>query len=365
MRNGSSYPIREVYVSDTIKTISMSIFCVVAVIGIVGNLLTIISIILNKRLKSIPNVYICNLAIADLIVCAVIAPFSAYMFTVDPSSVSPQICTFIGALTAGLLGKTMFGLTAIAVNRFILLVKGGKIYNKIYSRYSVTVSVCLLWILPVLIILPGLFGFGQFGYNSMLGACIFISHDLMTYIYVQTILHGVCVGPCVIITTLCYAFIIVHFRKTQRRIRESVYQPPLSDCNAAKVKDTEQCSGSNHTDEKNKAYEDDASSSGPSNNNSSRISHNRIRKRTKASRRVVMNLCTVFTVFLFCWLLIVSIFTIDIHNQLPASVSHIFYSIAVSNSCLNVFIYAGMNSAFRSSYVNILTFRFHRINSTF
>lgn len=363
MLNGTAAPYVEVYVPEMVKTISMSIFCVVTVVGVVGNLLTILSIILNKKLKSIPNVYICNLAIADLIVCSLIAPFSAYIFTVKPESVSPQVCTFIGALTSALLGKTIFGLTAIAVNRFILLVKGGKFYNRAYTRQSVVVSVCLLWLLPILIILPALFGFGQFGYNSMMGTCIFISHDLTTYIYVQTILHGVCVGPCVFVTTLCYSCIIVHFRKMQRRIRESVYRPAISDGGAnMKTQGAAEVSGGSLPDE-NKAYEDEASSSGPSNNNSA--SHGRIRKRTKASRRVVMNLCTVFTVFLLCWLPIVSIFTIDIHNTLPAAVSHIFYAIAVSNSCLNVFIYAGMNSAFRKSYINILTFRFDRINSSF
>ena len=110
-------------VDDIIKTFLIIMYSAISVVGIFGNLLTILSILLNKKLRSIPNVYICNLAFADLIVCAVISTFSAYLLTVDPLRVSAIMCQFIGALTPALLGKTLLGLTAIAVNRYILLEK--------------------------------------------------------------------------------------------------------------------------------------------------------------------------------------------------------------------------------------------------
>ncbi|KAF6026254.1 GPR84 [Bugula neritina] len=355
------YEEAEEAVNTTIPTIAMALYCIISVIGVIGNSLTIISILINKKLKSIPNVYIGNLAAADFVVCAVIAPFSAYLLTIDHTTIPSQVCTFIGALNIGLLGKTMFGLAAIAVNRYILLVRGSELYTRLYSRKNVALSVVVLWTMPVMLVLPALLGFGQFGYNSLMGTCIFISHDSLTYIYVQTMLHGVCVGPCTVITLFCYISIIIHFRRTQNRLKMSARK-----CSAGNNYSKSSSTGVDYVTQDSSKVEDyELSSSGPSNNNSSSTVHIHTAKRNRASRRIVTNLCTVFVVFLCCWLPIVTIFTIDYHSKLPASVYHIFFAVAVTNSCLNVFIYAGMNRAFRRTYCRLLTCRHNKVNSAF
>lgn len=359
------------HVNSTIKTAVMVIYLIVVVVGIFGNMLTILSIFLNKKLRSIPNVYICNLAFADFIVCGLISTYSAYLLTIDPSTVSPFACQFIGALTTGLLAKTMLGLTAIAINRYILLVKGSQLYTRLYTRRNVIISVAMLWILPVLMVAPGLLGFGQYGYNTKMGTCIFIAHDKMTYIFVQAILHGVCVGPCVMVTMFCYISIIIYFRRTQVRLQLSIKHPRAT----SSTSNSTTKSGSTGTeyttqDSSSKVEDYELSSSGPSSNNNnsnpSPVSHHtHAAKRNRASRRVVANLCTVFMVFLLCWMPIVGVFTIDYNNTYPAAVYHIFFCFAVCNSCMNVFIYAGMNRAFRRSYSRLLRCQCSKINSAF
>lgn len=349
-------------VGNTISMITLIGYCIISVLGVFGNGLTIMSILVNKKLKSIPNVYIGNLAFADFILCSIIAPFSAYIIYTDITAVSTELCTFIGALNIGLLGKTIFGLAAIAVNRYILLVKGTQLYTRLYTRRNVIISVIILWTMPGMLILPALLGFGQFGYNRMMGTCIFISHDTTTYIYVQSILHGICVGPCVMITLFCYISIIIRFRQTQKRLERSGNKSASS-----ALKNSSSSSGVDYVaHDQTKVDDYELSSSGPSNNNSSSPMHNSpAAKRNRASRRVVTNLCTVFMVFLFCWLPIVSIFTVDFHSMLPMSVYHLFFLLAVSNSCLNVFIYAGMNRLFRTTYIRLICCRFSKVSSNF
>lgn len=366
------FPSKDVDVPSVIKMVTMIIFSVVTIVGVVGNLLTVSAIVLNRKLKSIPNVYVCNLAIADFIVCGVIAPFSSYMTTVDPRSISKGVCVFIGALNAGLLGKTIFSLTAIAINRYILLVKGGELYTKVYTRRNVMITVVCLWLSPLVLVAPALLGFGQFGWNSMMGTCIFVSHDSMTYIYVQVVLHGLCVGPCVIITIYCYARIIVHFRRTQYRLKMSAHRKSIAGSNASDSPaatpsdEKKQSRAIEYVPSDDSKIDEGELSSGPSNNNpANRSHHSKLKRRNKASRRVVANLCTVFTVFLACWMPVVTVYTVDYFNMSPAAVSHVFYAIAVSNSCLNVFIYAGMNPAFRKSYKNILTLNFNKFGNSF
>ena len=348
------------FTDSTIATIVFVLYCLVSAVGICGNALTILSILLNRKLKSIPNVYIGNLATADFIVCSVIAPFSAYVLTVDKSTITTQACTFIGALNIALLANTMFSLAAIAVNRYILLVKGSRLYTKIYTRRNVIISVILLWIIPVALVLPALLGFGSFGYNRLMGTCIFISHDMNTYIYVESILHGVCVGPSIVITVFCYVSIIIHFRRTQNRLKLTMNKKIQTPLTPSKTSST----GVEYRAEDScKVEEYELSSSGPSNNNSASQTH--AAKRTRASRRIVANLCTVFLVFICCWLPIVSVFTIDYYSTFPSSVYQVFFAIAVSNSCLNVFIYAGMNKVFRKTYYRLLCCRYNKINYSF
>ncbi|XP_067938560.1 G-protein coupled receptor moody-like [Watersipora subatra] len=347
-------------VDTSITSVVLVLYCIVSVVGVCGNTLTILSILLNKKLKSIPNVYIGNLAIADSIVCAVIAPFSAIVLSSTSQEISSNVCIFIGALNAAMLGSTMFNLAAIAVNRYVLVVKGSSLYTKLYTRRRVIISIVILWLLPVLLVLPGLLGLGRFGYNTKMGTCIFISYDKMTYIYVQGILHGVCVAPSIFITVFSYVSIIIYFRKAQNRLKMSAKKSSHTPTTGTKTDST----GVEYTPQDSCKVEDyELSSSGPSNNNSA--SHIQAAKRNRASRRVVMNLCTVFIAFICCWMPVVSIYTIDFHSVLPASVYHILYIIAVSNSCLNVFIYAGMNRIFRRTYSQILTCRFSQVDSTF
>ena len=344
---------------STVITIVFVLYCLVSVVGICGNALTILSILLNKKLKSIPNVYIGNLATADFIVCSVIAPFSAYVLIADKMSLKSHICTFIGALNVALLGNTMFNLAAIAVNRYILLVRGSRLYRKLYTRRNVILSVITLWVMPVIMVLPALSGFGSFGYNRLMGTCIFISHDKITYIYVQSILHGICVGPSIGITVFCYVRIIIHFRRTQNRLKMSVNKKMQTPVVNSKVNST---TLEYRADDSSKVEEYEISSSGPSNNNSVQTP---AAKRTRASRRVVANLCTVFVVFICCWSPVVTIFTVDYYRVFPAAVYQIFLVIAVANSCLNVFIYAGMNRVFRKTYIRLLRCRLNKINSSF
>jgi len=354
------YEEAEKAVNTTIPTIAL--YCIISVVGVIGNSLTIISILVSKKLKSIQNVYIGNLAAADFVVCAVIAPFSAYLLTIDHNTIPSQVCTFIGALNIGLLGKTMFGLAAIAVNRYILLVRGRKLYTRLYSRKNVALNVVILWTMPVMLVLPpALLGFGQFGYNSLMGTCIFISHDSLTYIYVQTMLHGMCVGPCTVIILFCHISIIIHFRRIQNTLKISARK-----CSAGNNYLKSSSTGIDYVTQNSPKVEDyELSSSGPRNNNSSSTVHIHMAKRNRVSCRIVTNLCTVFVVFLCCWLPIVTIFTIGYHSKLPASVYHIFFAVAVTNSCLNVFIYAGMNRDIRRTYCTLLTCRHNKVNFAF
>ncbi|KAF6016924.1 GPR84 [Bugula neritina] len=68
-----------------------------------------------------------------------------------------------------------------------------------------------------------------------------------------------------------------------------------------------------------------------------------------------MMLVTVFIVIVVCWLPISLSFMADKKNVLPSIVYVSFVILAWLNSCVNIFIYAGMNTQFRKAYVELIT----------
>lgn len=72
-------------------------------------------------------------------------------------------------------------------------------------------------------------------------------------------------------------------------------------------------------------------------------------------KKTVINLVTVFSVFLLCWSPLCFIIMADWYFKVPANVYSTFMVLGTSNSALNFFIYAFMNSQFRKTYAQILT----------
>ena len=66
---------------------------------------------------------------------------------------------------------------------------------------------------------------------------------------------------------------------------------------------------------------------------------------------VAMNLCVLCIVFVACWT------PGNLVYFLPRALiwmKRVFFGVAIGDSCLNFFIYAAMNRAFRESYVHIV-----------
>jgi len=50
----------------------------ISLIAVIGNSLIIYTVIINKTLQSVTNYFICNLAVADLIIGLLVAPFQVF-----------------------------------------------------------------------------------------------------------------------------------------------------------------------------------------------------------------------------------------------------------------------------------------------
>ncbi|KAJ8034748.1 G-protein coupled receptor moody [Holothuria leucospilota] len=205
------------------RVIIAVLLIVVFVLGTTGNSLTIFAVILSRKLQTVTNVFVINLAVADLLTCLTIS-FSivAKLRTSDWPAATHWTCSIAGGILLMCIGVSVYTLATIALNRYILITKTS-LFWKIYKPPVIAVGVALLWFIPFCItILPAIFGLGALGYNPKYKTCSDISDEYLPHInsteaydFIQ--LAGFIPIP-LFVTFFSYLSIILYVRKNAKNL---------------------------------------------------------------------------------------------------------------------------------------------------
>uniref|UniRef100_A0A8C6W1F4 C-X-C chemokine receptor type 6 n=1 Tax=Nannospalax galili TaxID=1026970 RepID=A0A8C6W1F4_NANGA len=128
-------------------------YLVVFVFGLVGNSLVLIIYIFYQKLRSLTDVLLVNLPVADLVfVCTL--PFWAYAGTYEWVFGTVMCKTLRGMYTVNFY-VSMLTLTCITVDRFIVVVQATKAFNQQAKWMTWGKVTCLLiWVVSLLVSLP-------------------------------------------------------------------------------------------------------------------------------------------------------------------------------------------------------------------
>ncbi|XP_075933555.1 C-C chemokine receptor type 9a [Anarhichas minor] len=132
-------------------------FWMIAVVGGAGNL-AVVWIYLNfrRRLKTMSDVYLLNLAVADLLFLVTL-PLWAAEASHGYWSFGSVLCKLNSALYKVNLFSSMLLLTCISVDRYVVIVQTTKAQNSQAERRRCTRLVCLgVWLLALLLATPEL-----------------------------------------------------------------------------------------------------------------------------------------------------------------------------------------------------------------
>ena len=92
------YPRARVFQSPPLETqqiITIPIYCLVFLLSFVGNQLVIITLIQNKRMRTVTNVFLLNLSISDLLLAVFCMPFTIVPIMLKNFIFGPVICVMI------------------------------------------------------------------------------------------------------------------------------------------------------------------------------------------------------------------------------------------------------------------------------
>lgn len=278
----------------------------VSLSGLLTNLLTIFAFVRTKSLRIFTYVYVVNLSVIDWIMCSIIVPLTAYGYSYRYGN---EICCLIAYLRLSFMCTCIYSLASISLNRYIRICFSGDVYFRIFKKTTVGLTIFLSWIIPLLILSPPFFDFGEYGYNEKLGTCFVGSYkaNVNTFRFALIFPDLLVIVPSVLVIFVVYAKIALAFFKSRRQVK--------------------------------------ASTSNAENSKKQMLIKNRL---------IIRNMLVIIITLILCWVPLIVALKLDYHGNVSASIQHFLLMVAHTNSAINFYIYAFMDRKLRSIYSKLI-----------
>ncbi|XP_037383693.1 C-C chemokine receptor type 2 [Talpa occidentalis] len=145
-------PCRKTNVKQMAATLLPPLYSLVFIFGFVGNLLVVLTLINCKKLKSMTDIYLLNLAISDLLFLLTI-PFWAYHAEHEWVLGNVMCQLFTGLYHIGYFGGIFF-IILLTIDRYLAIVHAVFALKARKVSFGVGTSV-ITWMLAVIVSLPG------------------------------------------------------------------------------------------------------------------------------------------------------------------------------------------------------------------
>lgn len=284
-------------VPDTEIIISATFLWLVNIGIIVGNLLVLIVVWRTSKLHEPNYFFLCSLSVADLLVGVFYCPLLIVSVVKKTWVFGKLMCHVHGVTVSISLNASLMSLAAISVDRYYFITRPLR-YRDIVTRRRTVLSIVFVWIHSVFWAIAPFFGWGEYTYEGNTATCKqnFNGEGLVDKSYALG-LSIICFLVPVLIMIFAYSMIYKTARKQLRNI-----QIPGGAANE--------------------------------------------QSRNKASKTVLI----IIGMFFLCWSVYTSVSLWKLfakYSDLPPRLSRIGLYLAVSNSCVNFYVYAIRDKTFR------------------
>ncbi len=183
-----------------------------------GNILVIGSVLIHKKLRVLSNVFVVNLAVADL--CVVLAVDVFTILGIHTHGMvfykRPILCEILGVICVTSCSCSLWTIAAIALNRYICICHRLH-YIRLFKKKTMVIYIIILWTFSFLIDFPILLGWGRHGFDERVLFCSFDISASFTYnIYLAVLFMVV---PFITLT-VSYTGIIRYSQGVKKRLKQ-------------------------------------------------------------------------------------------------------------------------------------------------
>lgn len=200
------------------RAIVASMFLFITVSGTIGNSLVILSVFVSKKLRTTTNVFVVNLAVADLLTSLCVPWNAVTLLGFNGLPIPEMICSIAAGVLFTCIGCSLYTLTSIAIYRVVLITRPFQVYRKEINRKVIAIIIVFIWIMPCcVVIIPPFFNIGELGYNRKYFTCSGKSshHNSNTY----DLIVAAALYPIPLITIIgCYSVIYIYLRRHLKKM---------------------------------------------------------------------------------------------------------------------------------------------------
>jgi hypothetical protein len=207
---------------NILSEVQVPVYTALFIFGTTGNVIIIIIIICNKDMRTIPNMYILNLAISDIIY--LMAHFSeAYASRISDTWLEGDfMCKFLPFCRRLSVGLSAYSVAVLSIKRYNVIVNPFQIRFFSQPAWRVTVAtICGVWIVAALFAIPTVLS-GYFCLEFMLP--LYISYYRHVVIFE---LFASCIIP-VLLIAFSYFMTAWYLLKRDRRISDKTQNPQVN-----------------------------------------------------------------------------------------------------------------------------------------
>ncbi|XP_058123417.1 protein trapped in endoderm-1-like [Anopheles ziemanni] len=231
-----------VFCSKEISIVAASSATVIAVLGTIGNVTTLLALGRNRavrnRRRQPTTAFVLSLATADLLFCVAVMPLMALRYArrrwpfFDTSGAYDSVwCRLFPVALYGTVATSVLSLVALTVNRYVLIVHPSW-YGTVYRRPGVVpLQLAFCWAIPYGLMAMPLFEFwGRLGFDRRTFSCTVLpsvtafgrfSASPKKFIFIV----GFALPFCAIV--LCYTAIIAAVRRQRRNMQRHAAKRPV------------------------------------------------------------------------------------------------------------------------------------------
>ena len=168
-------------------TLETALFTSLIILALIGNVLVCVAVLKVPRLRTVPNMFVTNLAVSDILLVTFCMPISLHVLISGKWPFSAVVCDLQGFFIFSFTIVSQVNMSVIAVNRYFAVCRPFDC-KVVFTKRNTLSIIALLWILPSIASVPPLAGWGYYAFNGGKAFCIYPFHVNMVYTTIVEVL---------------------------------------------------------------------------------------------------------------------------------------------------------------------------------